>query len=106
MASEMVAEMSEVVPSVKQTAPDTRRIFFRRECAGSECRGRTAAEQALRIRPYRTLENVIEGAVITFTEITEIKKAQTALWESEDLRRLAVVVRDAHDAIAVQDREG
>jgi two-component system CheB/CheR fusion protein len=60
----------------------------------------------LRIRPYRTLENVIEGAVITFTEITEIKKAQVALRESEDLRRLAVVVRDAHDAVTVQDLEG
>jgi len=33
-------------------------------------------------------------AVITFTEITEIKRAQAALRESEDLRRLAVVVRE------------
>jgi two-component system CheB/CheR fusion protein len=60
----------------------------------------------LRIRPYRTQENVIEGAVITFTEITEVKKARAALRESEVLRRLAVVVRDAHDAITVQDLEG
>jgi hypothetical protein len=42
----------------------------------------------LGIRPYRTLENVIEGAVITFVDITRIKKA-------EALQRLAVVVRDA-----------
>jgi two-component system, chemotaxis family, CheB/CheR fusion protein len=28
----------------------------------------------LRIRPYRTLENVIEGAVITFFDITEMKR--------------------------------
>jgi two-component system CheB/CheR fusion protein len=60
----------------------------------------------LRIRPYRTLENVIEGAVITFTEITEMKKARMALQESEALRRLAVVVRDAHDAILVQGLDG
>jgi two-component system CheB/CheR fusion protein len=60
----------------------------------------------LRIRPYRTLENVIEGAVITFTEITEMKEAQAALRESATLRRLAVVVREAHDAILVQDFEG
>jgi two-component system CheB/CheR fusion protein len=60
----------------------------------------------LRIRPYRTLENVIEGAVITFTEITEMKEAQAALRESETLRRLAVIVREARDAILVQDLEG
>ncbi len=55
---------------------------------------------AMRIQPYRTLENVIEGAVITFTEITEMKNAQT------ELRRLAVVVRDAYDAVTVQDLDG
>jgi two-component system CheB/CheR fusion protein len=60
----------------------------------------------LRIRPYRTQENVIEGAVITFTEITEMKNAKAALLETEALRRLAVVVRDAHDAITVQDMDG
>jgi two-component system CheB/CheR fusion protein len=60
----------------------------------------------LRIRPYRTTENVIEGVVITFTEVTEMKKAEAALRESKALRRLAVVVRDAHDAITVQDLHG
>jgi two-component system, chemotaxis family, CheB/CheR fusion protein len=71
-----------------------------------EVQTQTGTWYLLRIRPYRTLENVIEGAVITFTEITEIKQAQAALRETEDLRRLAVVVHDAHDAIAVQDLEG
>ena len=60
----------------------------------------------LRIRPYRTLENVIEGAVITFTEITDMKKARLDLQQSEALRRLAVVVRDSHDAVLVQALDG
>ena len=30
----------------------------------------------MRIRPYRTLDNVIEGAVITFVDITEIKRTR------------------------------
>ena len=60
----------------------------------------------LRIRPYRTEENVIEGAVITFTETTEMKTAQAALRESEALRTLAAVVRDANDAVLVQDLAG
>jgi two-component system CheB/CheR fusion protein len=71
-----------------------------------EVQTRAGAWFLLRIRPYRTLDNVIEGAVITFTEITEMKHAQRALRESADLRRLAVVVRDAHDAIVVQDLHG
>jgi two-component system CheB/CheR fusion protein len=61
----------------------------------------------LRIRPYRTLENAIEGAVITFVDVTEMKRMQEALLrEANVLRRLAVVVHDAHDAITMQDMEG
>jgi two-component system CheB/CheR fusion protein len=33
----------------------------------------------MRVTPYRTLNNVIEGAVITFADITEMKKTQAAL---------------------------
>lgn len=60
----------------------------------------------LRILPYRTLDNVIEGAVITFVEITEVVRARVALRAANELLRLAVVVRDAHDAILVQDLSG
>ncbi len=60
----------------------------------------------LRIRPYRTLENVIEGAVITFTDISALKRAEAVVRDSEALRRLAVVVRDSRDAIIVQDLGG
>lgn len=61
---------------------------------------------ALRILPYRTLDNVIEGAVITFVENTEITQARDALRKTNSLLRLAVVVRDAHDAITVQGLDG
>ena len=60
----------------------------------------------MRILPYRTLENVIEGAVLTFVEITEMVRAREALHEANALLRLAVVVRDAFDAITVQDLTG
>ncbi|WP_296494983.1 chemotaxis protein CheB [Rhodoferax sp.] len=61
---------------------------------------------ALRILPYRTLDNVIEGAVITFVEVTEVKRTREALKQANALLRLAVVVRDAHDAITVQALDG
>ncbi len=60
----------------------------------------------LRIQPYRTLANVIEGAVMTFVEITEVVRTREALQKANELLRLAVVVRDAHDAITVQDLKG
>ena len=34
----------------------------------------------LRIRPYRTLENVIEGAVITFTDILRLRRRRRRYW--------------------------
>jgi two-component system CheB/CheR fusion protein len=42
---------------------------------------------AMRIQPYRTMNNVIEGAVITFVDVTEMKKTQDALKQSEALLR-------------------
>ena len=60
----------------------------------------------MRIQPYRTLDNVIEGAVISFVNITETVQIRDALHKSNELMRLAVVVRDAHDAITVQDLDG
>ncbi|KAB2640371.1 MAG: PAS domain S-box protein [Verrucomicrobia bacterium] len=60
----------------------------------------------LRIMPYRTTHNVIEGGVITFVDITEIVATREALHKANDQLRLAVVVNDAHDAITVQDLDG
>ena len=60
----------------------------------------------MRIQPYRTLENVIEGAVITFVDITEMVRTREALLKANNQLRLALVVRDASDAITVQDLNG
>jgi two-component system, chemotaxis family, CheB/CheR fusion protein len=60
----------------------------------------------LRIRPYRTLENVIEGAVITFVDISELKQAQSLLQETLSIQHLAAVVRDARDAILMLAMDG
>jgi len=53
----------------------------------------------MRIMPYRTLDNVIDGIVITFVDITLIRK-------SEEVRRLATVLKDSNDAITVQEMDG
>ena len=71
-----------------------------------EVQNREGAWFLLRIRPYRTLENVIEGAVVTFFDISEIKRTREALRIANDQLRLAEVVRNTHDAILQQDMEG
>ncbi len=43
---------------------------------------------AMRILPYRTLDNVIEGAVITFVNITEIRQAEEACRMYEQKTRI------------------
>jgi two-component system CheB/CheR fusion protein len=61
----------------------------------------------MRVQPYRTMDNVIEGAVVSFVDVSEIVQARESLRKAnENLSRLAIVVRDAHDAITVQDLEG
>ncbi len=69
---------------------------------------RTVAGKAysMRIQPYRTLDNVIEGAVITFTDITQIVEARELLRQADEAVRLAEIVRDANDAFIRQDLDG
>jgi two-component system, chemotaxis family, CheB/CheR fusion protein len=60
----------------------------------------------MRIMPYRTLENRIEGVVITFQDITGLKQLEQLLKEKEQLRLLAMVVRESGDAYVIQDLDG
>jgi PAS domain S-box-containing protein len=53
-----------------------------------------------RIVPYRTLDNKIEGIVLTFTDVTALKRAM------ERQRLLATVLMDSNDAILVRDFAG
>ncbi|MDR4507032.1 MAG: PAS domain-containing protein [Candidatus Brocadiaceae bacterium] len=54
---------------------------------------------AMRILPYRTIENVIDGVVITFVDVTKLVQLEAA-------QRLATVLADSSDAIAVLDLNG
>ncbi len=54
---------------------------------------------AMKIMPYRTTGNVIDGVVLTFVDVHKIKQA-------DKVRRLAIVLEDANDAIALLDLKG
>ncbi len=49
----------------------------------------------MRIVPFRTAENVIDGLVLTFADITAVTESQA------ELRRMAAIVKDSNDAITV-----
>jgi len=74
--------LSELAPLQEEVRSDDGRFYLRRTL------------------PYRTHEDRIEGIVVTFTDITELKRA------AEDLRRFAAVVRSSNDAIIVHDVAG
>ncbi|HEX6864370.1 MAG TPA: PAS domain S-box protein, partial [Thermoanaerobaculia bacterium] len=54
----------------------------------------------LRILPYRTLDDRIDGVVVTFLDVTELKKAE------RHRARLAAIVESSHDAIIGKTLDG
>lgn len=53
-----------------------------------------------RISPYRTLDDRIAGVVLTFTNVTQIRRA------AERAERLSTVLLDSNDAVYVHDFDG
>ncbi|MEE4376112.1 MAG: chemotaxis protein CheB [Candidatus Competibacteraceae bacterium] len=66
----------------------------------TEVQGQQGHWYSMRIRPYRTADNRIAGAVIVFVDTTSFRETLARA------RRLATVVEDANDAVTVQDFEG
>ena len=58
----------------------------------------------MRILPYRTLDNVIEGAVITFTDITESKQLKAAMSEAH-LQLTETLVATVREPLLVLDAD-
>ncbi|MGC3973684.1 MAG: CheR family methyltransferase [Nitrospira sp.] len=57
----------------------------------------------LRIIPYRTLDNVIDGAVLTFTDITALKKLEQSLLDTES--NVAVILADLPFMVVAFDQQ-
>ena len=55
------------------------------------------------IRPYRTTENVIDGVVITFEDVTDRKRTDDAIRESE--QRFRTLFELSNDSVVLIDAE-
>ncbi|MBK1646133.1 chemotaxis protein CheR [Thiocapsa imhoffii] len=61
---------------------------------------------SVRIRPYKSLENRIDGVVIAFIDVDVLKDSQRLSKALEQEQRLAALVRDADDAMTVHGFDG
>jgi two-component system CheB/CheR fusion protein len=76
------------LPGYGQLVPDAQSVLDTLIPKELEVQSKDGAFFWLRIRPYRTLENTIEGVVITFVDISVMKSVQESALEAEATSRL------------------
>lgn len=81
-------------------APDVRRVQRTLTRVEHEVKLADGTAYIMRILPYRTVANVIDGVVVTFVDISERRRAE------EERALLAALVRSSPDAIIVTDPAG
>lgn len=83
---------------------DIRRVLETLAPFEAEVEIKGGAWYLMRMRPYRTTENVIDGAVLTLVDISERKRAEASLRQSEE--RLNAVLNQAYAGVATTDLGG
>ena len=88
------------VPDFKAMVTEVTDAVQVREC---EVRDRNGRWYALRVHPYRTNDNKIDGAVAVFVDIDEAKSGQEKLRESRDYAQS--LIETMRDPLLVLDKE-
>ena len=71
-------------------AKDVRKVLRDLASTQREVHGKDGAWYLTRFKPYRTIEDKIDGVVVTFVDIGERRRAEDALRESESRMRIMV----------------
>jgi two-component system, chemotaxis family, CheB/CheR fusion protein len=89
--SDLGRPLSDIASSLENAdlADDISRVLQRLEPVEREIRARADAWYVMRVIPYRTADDRIDGVVMTFVEITSRKVAEEKLRESVDRLRMA-----------------
>jgi len=85
ISSDIGRPLSHIVTNLEDVdlVADAMKTLSTLKWSENEVRTKNGKYYLLRIIPYRSMENVIDGVVITFTEITQLKK------QTEELTKLA-----------------
>ncbi len=85
-------------------AKDARTVLLELASIEREVRSVTGGWYLMRLRPYRTVEDRIDGVVVTFVDIGERRRAEDALRDSE--ARMRAVINGVAVAIVTIDEHG
>ncbi len=101
IASDLGRPISDITSNInyENIYQDAKHVLDTLEKQEKEIQTESGRWYAVRIIPYRTTENMIDGVVITLVDITENKL-------SKEANRLSAVVQDSNDAITVIDMGG
>ncbi|GAB3226240.1 chemotaxis protein CheB [Hymenobacter seoulensis] len=82
---------------------DVRQVLDRLTSISTNIQTTSGEWYTMRILPYRTLDNYISGAVITFTDVTGLKKLEAQLQEAA--RSAESIVETVREPLLALDRE-
>ncbi len=87
-----------------QLAAEAASVFDTRQAMEREVRGSDGRSYIVRVHPYRTADDRVEGAVMSFFDITERRAAEDALRESAE--RLRAIYDGTYEYIGLLSPDG
>ena len=94
-------------PEVVKSAPSIEGVIAEvidnmRECE-REVRGKDGRWHSLRVRPYLTLDNKVDGAVLVLVDITDLKRAEQTITAGRDY--VEAILQTTRDPLLILDAD-